>query len=310
VTDYRQYLPLVFLSLTLTMLVFSSHLKTLSIVFLSSLVLYFSVSSYYINTHWKTEESFWKQSVKYGAVAIAHQNYGLAIVGKNPELAEFHYLEAIRQNPYHIYANINLGMLHVRTGKEAEGLKRLRGMVALNPNWALAHYWLSEGLKITGQKEEALKEMQNAADLDPRSLRYQYSTARALQKAGKHSEAIPYFKRVMGLDPYYKSTDFWLGFAYQRTRQLQNAIETYKYFLQYNPNHVHGHFNLAYALMQEKDCKVAIEHFNKVLELRPSYREAHLHLSKCYGTLGQEQQATDHLSIFRAEQKPPVASEK
>ena len=310
VTDYRQYLPLVFLSLTVTMLVFSSGRRTLSVIVLSGLILYFSISSYYINTHWKTEESFWEQSVKYEAVALAHQNYGLAIVGKNPELAEFHYKEAIRQYPFHIYANINLGMLHIRMGKEAEGLKRLRRMVALNPNWSLAYYWLSEGLKITGKKEEALKEMLRAADLDPRSLRYQYAAALALQKAGKRKEAIPYFERVIGLNPDYELAGFWLGFAYQKTGQSQQAIDTYNRFLQNNPDHVQGHFNLAFELQNEKDCKTAVGHFNKVLELRPDYRETHLRLSQCFATLGNGQLAEHHLSIYRTGQKPPSSSDR
>jgi tetratricopeptide (TPR) repeat protein len=293
VTDYRQYLPLVFLSLTVTMLVFSSNRKTVAISVLSGLLLYFSISSYYNNAHWKTEESFWGQSVKYGAVALAHQNYGLAIVDKNPELAEYHYLEAIRQYPNHIYANINLGMLHIRMGKEAEGLQRLRKMVTLNPNWSLAYYWLSEGLKITGQKEEALKEVQHSADLDPRSLRYQYAAARALQDAGKRAEAIPYFERVINLNPDYNLAGFWLGFAYQKTGQSQNAIDTYNRFLLSNPDHVQGHFNLAYALMNENDCNAAVVHFNRVLVLKPDYKEVHLHLSNCYRALGREDIASE-----------------
>ena len=303
VTDYRQYLPLVFLSLTVTMLVFSSHREKLTVIFLSSLVLYFSVSSYYINTHWKTEESFWEQSVKYGADTLAHQNYAFSIVGKNPQLAEHHYLEALRQNPFHIYANINLGLLQIRQGKEEQGLLRLYRMATLNHDWAMPHYWLAAGLKIAGQKEEALKELQIAADLDPRSLKYQYSAARALQESGKPSAAIPYYKQIMGLNPEYKSTGFWLGFAFQKTNQSQQAIDSYNRFLEHYPNDVQGHFNLAYELMNENDCQTAIVHFDKVLELRPSYLEAHKHLARCYRKLGQTQLADDHLSTYRTEEK-------
>ena len=300
VTDYRQYLPMIFLSLTVTMLVFIANKKALSIVVSSVLIFYFSVSSYYINTHWKTEESFWKQSVTYGATALAHQNYGLAIVGQNPELAEFHYKEAIRKYPRHIYANINLGLLHIRMGKEAEGLARLREVAAINPKWALSHYWLSEGLKMADLEEEALKEVQIAADLDPRSLDYQYSAARALQQAGKAQEAIRYFKRVIDLNPNFRSTGFWLGFAYQKTNQSQQAIDAYFRFLENHPDYAQGHFNLAYELMRNNDCQTAIEHFNKVLYLRPNYREVHLHLSKCNQALGNEQLARQHASLYRS----------
>ena len=107
VTDYRQYLPSVFLCLIVTMVVFASGRRVLPVILLSSVVLYSSVSSYYINTHWKSDKSFWGQSVRYGAVALAHSNYGLAVAGTNSDLAERHYREAIRQYPPHVHANIN-----------------------------------------------------------------------------------------------------------------------------------------------------------------------------------------------------------
>jgi tetratricopeptide (TPR) repeat protein len=281
------------------MLMCCSARKMLSIAVLSGLVLYFSIASYHINTHWKTGESFWQQSVKYLATDLAHWAYGLAIVGKNPELAEHHYLEAIQQNPSHIYANISLGMLHIQMGKEEEGLVRLQRMVALNPNWALAHYWLSEGLRITGQIDEALKEITVAADSDTRSLQYQYAAAQALQKAGKPAESIPYYERIMGLDPDYWETGFWLGLAYQKTAQPQKAIDTYNRFLQRNPGYVQVHFNLAYTLMAENDCKTAVIHFKKTLELNSGYQEAHMHLSTCYRILGDENSAEKHDLIYK-----------
>jgi tetratricopeptide (TPR) repeat protein len=301
VTDYRQYLPLVFLSLVAAIAIFSLGRKTHMVAAASGLILYFGISSYYINTHWRTEESFWYQSVKYGARALAHQNYALAVVDKNPELAEHHYREAIRQYPFHIYANINLGMLHIRNGKEKEGLRRLRRMVKLNPNWSLAHHWLAEGLQATGEKEEALQLRQQAADLDPRSLRYQYAAARALHDAGQRSEAIPYYERIISLNPDYSSTGFWLGFAYQKTGQRQLSIETYRRFLLNNPQHVQGHFNIAYAYMEEDACVAAVAHFNKTLELRPSYLEAHLHLARCYRILGDEELAAHHAAVYPAD---------
>jgi tetratricopeptide (TPR) repeat protein len=263
-------------------------------------VLYFSISSYYINTHWKTEESFWQQSARYGATALAHQNYALAIVGKHPELAEHHYLEAIRQVPAHVYANINLGMLQIRTGREEEGLRRLKWMVKLNPNRASAHYWLSAGLNSTGQKDEALKEIVLAADSDTRSLWYQYKAARALQNAGKRAESIPYFERIIGLDPDFEQTEFWLGFSYQKTGQSQKAIDMYNRFLQSHPNHAQSHFNLAHELKSVKDYNTAVVHFKKTLELKPSYRAAHLHLSICYRVLGNEELAAHHESIYES----------
>ena len=302
VTDYRQYLPLAFLCLTVTMTVFSFRRVLLPGIVLSSFVLYASTASYYINTHWETEESFWRQSVKYGATALGHNNYALAMAATDPDLAEHHYLEALRQSPFHIYANINVGLLYLfRQGKEDEGLQRLYDVVAWNPDRARAHHWLSFGLERTGRSEEAVEEAIVAADLDPRSLEYQYRAGRALQSAGRVPEAIPYLERTIQLNSNYKLAEFWLGFAYQRAGQSRNAIDVYGRFLKANPNHVQGRFNLAFELMVEDDCGTAVPHFMRVLELRPTYRETHLHLSTCYSVLGNEELATHHASTYRSE---------
>ena len=305
VTDYRQYLPFVFLSLVVSLFCFSIKPRVVPLILLASMFVYFAVSSYQINKHWKTEESFWGQSVKYGAVALAHQNYGLAVIDKDPDLAEFHYREAIRQYPYHIYANINLAMLEIRQNRNEEGLQRLRRMVALNPKWSLPYHWLSVALKQTGDKQGSVEFAVRAADLDPRSLRYQYAAARALHSSGKRADSIPYFERVVSINPDYEKAGFWLGFAYQKTGRSQKAIETYNRFLQGHPDHVQARFNLAYELIKVNDCQTALSHFHKVLELRPGYDEAHLHLSRCYHSLANETQAKKHEEIYRNQSESP-----
>jgi tetratricopeptide (TPR) repeat protein len=300
VTDYRQYLPSVFLCLVVTLACFSIKPRILPVALLVSMGLYFSYSSYLINKHWQTEESFWGQSVKYEATALAHQNYGLAVVDKDESLAEYHFREAIRQYPYHIYANINLAMLEIRQKKNEQGLQRLRRMVDLNPKWALPYYWLSMGLRSTGDKAGYVEYMVQAADLDPRSLRYQYAAGQALHSSGKRAESIPYFERIMGINPEYELTGFWLGFAYQKTNQPQQAIDTYKRFLGHNSDHVQARFNLAYELMKQNDCELAIIQFDRVLALRPGYREVHTYLSRCYRALGDEVAAARHNSLYQS----------
>jgi tetratricopeptide (TPR) repeat protein len=158
-------------------------------------------------------------------------------------------------------------------------------MVSLNPDGALAHYWLSKGLEMTGRKQAALKERRIAADLDPRSLAMQYAAARALQDGAQHKTAIMYFERIMPFDADYQSTWFWLAFAYQKTGQSELAIDAYNQLLRLHPNDVQGHFNLAFELMLVGDCRVAATHFIKVLDLQPENREARLHLSECYKRL-------------------------
>jgi len=298
VTDYRQYLPFIFLCLIVSQVCFSLKPRFVPIALLAGMTFYFSCSSYLINRHWKSEESFWLQSVKHGGVALAHSNYGRAIASKNPELAERHYLEALSQYPSHLTASINLGMLYIHQGKTQQGLAILMETTELNPGRAAAHFWLARGLELTGRAKESLAALELAADLDPRRLQYQYEAAEALQLNGETDASIKYLDRLMRVSPNYQQAGFMLGWAYQERGNGGRAIIEYQRFLNGQPAHVQARFNLAHALMLQGDCETAIEHFQRVLALNPEYRTVHLHLSRCYASLGDEARAAEHEAIY------------
>ncbi len=298
VMDYRQYLPSIFLCLIVVIACFHLKPPVVPLVILTSLTMYFSLSSYHINEHWKTEESFWYQSVKYGSVATAHNNYGLAIVEKNPQLAEWHYLRALELNPTHFFA-INLGMLYIDQKKTDKGLAVLRKLVDQKPNQPVVHYWLSRGLHDAGQKEESLAELKFAADLDPRILQYQYEAAEALQAAGYHEVSIDYLQRLLKYNSDYVLARFRLGYAYQKGGQYQLAMNEYKEFLLKNPENARARFNLAYTYLLVDDCKMAIRHGRTVLELAPGHNSVHLLLSRCYRKLGEQTMALKHEKLYK-----------
>ena len=299
VTDYRQYLSSVFLSLLVALLVFSLRQKWLSTAVTTSLVLYFAVSSYVINRHWETEESFWKQSVTYGADALAHQNYGMSIVDKDPDLAEFHYREALKQHPNHVYASISLAMLELRRNQSEQALERLRRIVRLNPTWAMPYYWLSVAQERTGDRESAAESAVEAARRDPRSISYQFHAAMSLRRIGQLDEAVPFYRNVVALNPDYRLAEFWLAFTLQKAGDSERAIASYRSFLERNPEHVQARFNLAYEEMKSGDCTSAIADFTTVLELQPTYLEAHRHMATCYARLGEDELARQHRSKSR-----------
>jgi len=307
VTDYRQYMPLIFLSLFLALLLFSVQKRSLSLGILAVLTAYFSAASYYMNRHWKTEESFWYQSVKYGATALAHNNYARQISRKDPAEAEQHFLEALRQSPNHVYASINLGLFYIKQGRPKEGLALLKRTAHLNPRWALAQYWLAQGLYELNRNDEALAALMQAANLDRRRLQYQYDAAEALQRAGREVESVTYLERITAINPGFQQALFLLGWAHQKQGNRPQAIDEYEQFLKIQPGHVEARFNLAYSLMQESQYEAAVAQFEAVLKLQPEYREAHNHLANCYEALGNRDLAEKHRALYR--EAPPSAGE-
>lgn len=296
--DHRPYPSLAFLFLALCIALFTLLRHRVEIGLVAALVLYLGLSSVFMNRVWRDEESFWAQSVRYGGTAMAHANYGLAVVVKDPELAERHYREAIRLYPNHVYAHINLGMLYIEQGRGEEGLALVRRVVSPDPEWAMTHYWLSKALGRLGRDAEALVAMRRAADLKPRNLDYQYEAAAAAQVAGDAAGSLPYIERVTALDPGYRDALFLLGFAQQDGGRRALAIDSYRRLLRDRPDHVQARFNLGYALMKSGKCDEAVTHFERVLALQPGKTVAHRHLSICYRALGDEARAAEHQAIY------------
>ena len=299
VTDYRQYVPLAFLALATVLAASMLRNRTVAVALVGVFVLYSSVSSFYINTHWKTEESFWRQSVEHGGRSLAHNNYALAIQARDPATAEFHYLEALRQEPFNIYPNINLGMLYLRDGRQDEGLTLLRQTATRNPGSPIAAYWLSKGLGIAGQQDQQLAAAIRAAELDA-GVQYQYEAGSLLHFAGETAASIPYLERVVDTSAGYELALFMLAFAHSELGEVDLAIAEYERYLSLYPDHVQSHFNLGYELSGRGDCSAAIEHFDTVLALQPEYAAAHFQLAKCYRALGDEAAAQEQDSLYEA----------
>jgi len=300
VIDYRQYLPSVFLCLIVAIACFSLKPRAVPLAIFAGLTVYFSLASYQINQHWKTEESFWYQSVKYGGGVKAYTSYGVAIAKRNPELAEENFLKAFKLHP-NFNSAINLGMLYINQQKVSKGLAIFRQLIKEKPKKAESHYWLSRGLDIAGQKEEALIELKLAADLNPRMLQYQYEVALRLQATGNHQVSIDYLQRVTRFNPDYDQVRFRLGYAYQKTGQYQLALVEYNEFLLTHPRHLQVRFNLAYTYMRLNDFETSIALSKALLQLDPQYEVAHLLLSICYRKSGEEDLALKHEKLYENE---------
>ena len=296
--DYRPYPSLAFLCLALAIAFHPLLRHRAGIVAIVALVVYFAASAFHLNAVWRTEESLWAQSVRYGGTSMAHMNYALAVAAKDPAGAERHYREALRLGPGNVYAHINLGLFYISRNRRQEGLALVRKAVDLAPDWALTHYWLSSALGLFKREREARAELRRAADLDRRNLAYQYRAARALQIAGDAAASLVYIERLTGIDPDYRDTQFLLGWAHQSAGRGPPAIEAYRRFLSGNPDHVQARFNLGFALKETGDCRAAVTQFERVLALDAARTPAHAHLATCYRALGDGARAAAHQATY------------
>ncbi len=300
--DYRQYPSLAFLLLLLILVLAAVKRRGAIVGLVTAALLYLGVSTYIMNRNWRSEESFWAQSLRYGGTPLAHMNYARSVQKRDPLLAEHHYRETLRRVPDHVYAHINLGMFYIQSGRAEEGLALVRRGVSLAPRWGLTHYWLAQAFRALDKPAEARMAMRRAAELDPRHLDYQYETVRDFQRAGKASASLPFLRRIDRIYPGYRDAWFLEAYALQQTGDWPVAEQKYREFLVQQPQHFQARFNLAYGLMETGRCQEAIAEFLEAVKQRPDYRSAHYWLARCYRAIGDEPAASRHseLSGFSA----------
>lgn len=113
--------------------------------------------------------------------------------------AERAYRSALRMDPRHVAAAINLGRLrHVaRALPEAEEL--YRRAIAIEPEHPTARFNLGVVLEDRGAMEAAIAEYKEAIRLDPRVADVHYNLARLYQQTGDQQAALRHYSRFKSL---------------------------------------------------------------------------------------------------------------
>ena len=92
--------------------------------------------------------------------------------------------------------NIANGRLQFERGEQL-----LRRAIALNPNYALAHHWLSSTLGDLGRRDEALAMAEQAVALDPLSAVINNQLGFTRAAVGRFDDALVAFRQAIEIDP-------------------------------------------------------------------------------------------------------------
>lgn len=114
------------------------------------------------------------------------------------------------------------GVLQYNDWKWAEADREFRRAIELNPNLALAHAALSEGLTIRGRYEDALAEIRRALQVGPYDVVVNYGMGYDLFYARRYDQAIEQGQKADELFP--PRFHGIIGLAYEQKGDSQHAL--------------------------------------------------------------------------------------
>jgi TolB-like protein/Tfp pilus assembly protein PilF len=102
--------------------------------------------------------------------------------------------------------------------------------IQLNPNYAMAHHWLSWGpLTALAQVDRAIAEGKRAVELDPLSLINNADLGGNVYfNARRYDDAIAQLRKTIEIDPRFYLARYYLGQAFQLKGKLTEAIAEYQ----------------------------------------------------------------------------------
>ncbi|XP_029016223.1 protein O-mannosyl-transferase TMTC1 isoform X2 [Betta splendens] len=211
-----------------------------------------------------------------------HNNYGVFLVDTGEgELAAAHYQQAVRLQPAHYVAMVNLGRLlrSSNDNKEAESwykraLQVTRKVDILAPLGALYYN--------TGRYEEALQVYREAASLQPDSTDIWLALAQVLAMAGRSKEAEKMTLDIISRQGSCIECYRLLSAIYSKRGNFTEALDALDRALQQNPSDLtvraELYFSKGNQLREMKQLDRAFESYKLAVELKPEQSQAWMNM--------------------------------
>jgi len=137
-------------------------------------------------------------------------------------------LKALQLDDKLAEAHTTLGLLLCIGDLDMVGsISEFQRAIALNPNYATAHFWYTFPLSAIARFDEAIMEAKRAIELDPLSPIINANLGGILIFARRYDEAIAQLREALEIDPTFNVTHRYLGNALQLKGDVPGAVAEY-----------------------------------------------------------------------------------
>jgi protein O-GlcNAc transferase len=224
--------------------------------------------------------------IKPGGVACTHLGNALLGLGRLGEAADS-YRQAIALQPDYAEAHYNLGVVLQNQGEPDEAVASYCRAIALAPDYAEAHNNLGGEFLRQGRQDDAIEHFRRALASKPDYADAHNNLGNALQTQGKLSEAIEHFRRALASKPDYAEVHNNLGNALQAQGKLDAAAECYQKALAFKPDFAEAHSNLGSVFKKQGRLDEAILHCGRAIALTPGFAEGYCNMGNALRAQGR-----------------------
>ena len=140
------------------------------------------------------------------------------------------YRKTLELKPGLYEAELNAGILLLRTKKPGEALPLLEDAVRQKPGEYRPRFYLAESQLQTGDAAKAEESYRAALAVNPKSAAVELGLAHSLTKLDRLADAVPHFQQAATLDPNYKDALLELADLYEAHKQTDAALAIYRQF--------------------------------------------------------------------------------
>lgn len=190
-----------------------------------------------------------------------------------------YYKKAIDYFPGRIDIRMDYAKILIQLSEFKLASAVLQKVVALDPNFAEAWYYLGNANFLNGMPEEAIKNFNKATDLAPDYSSAWNGNGAALAALKMYDDAAICYQRAVGIDANYSEAWYNLGSLYLLIGMPKDAAECFNRALVIRPEYAEAWLNKGAAFRSLQLYQEAANCFQNVLDIAPNYIEAWNNLS-------------------------------
>ena len=221
---------------------------------------------------------------------------GLKDIGK----ARASFERAVRVQPNHVPALLNLAQLDVRQRKLPEARTRYQAALAIEQANATAMLGMAQVESIAGNEPGAREWLQRARSAQPDMLAPRFLLAFLDLRAREYPNAVAELKAARQVAPDNADVLQMLGYAQAAAGQSKDAVETYATLVSLRPKSPVAYMQLANMQTRAGDMPAAEATLGKALQVKPDYADAMVALAYLQLRAGRDAEALKLVSKVEA----------